>query len=99
MNEKKWRKEEIREMLEMNDKAVVRGLVRIYEKQTDDEKKTEMTTHENGVGFNGSDSRFLSKLACFYIKHGYLSEKQLSIVRKRILKYAGQLTKIANKEL
>lgn len=96
MSTKKWKKNEILEMLKTNDIAVVRGLVRIYERQTEDEKRVFHTKHDNKKGFNGADAPFLSKLAGFYIKNGYLTEKQIVIARKRMLKYAGQLAIVAN---
>ena len=64
MEEKKiWKKEEIKDLLQKNDKAVMRGLVVIYSLQTEDEKKTEETSEHNGVGFSGVDAKFLSSLA------------------------------------
>ncbi len=93
---KKWKKDEIKLLLETNDKAVIRGLIRIYERQTEDERKAYNTRYENGIGFNGSDAPILSKLAAFYLKNGYLSLKQLQLVRKKMLKYSGQLAAIAN---
>jgi len=93
---KKWKKEEIREMIEKSDYALIKGLLRIYENQTMDEKRTESTSHDNGIGFNGSDAQFLSKMAKFFLDRGYLTGKQIEVVRKKMLKYSGQLTKIAN---
>lgn len=93
---KQWKKDEIRKMLEVNDKAVLRGLVRIYERQTEDEKRNQETSYNNKVGFNGSDAPILTRIATYYLKHGYLSLKQIELVRKKMLKYSGQLANIAN---
>jgi hypothetical protein len=96
---KKWKKEEIRELLEKNDKAVMRGLVVIYSLQTDSERRIEETAEHNGVGFSGTDAKFLSSLAKQVLEKGRLSEKQMLYARKKMLKYAGQLTKVSNGQL
>jgi hypothetical protein len=44
--------ESIRTLLNKNDKAVERGLVAIYNRQTLDEKLDKYTKHRNGVGFS-----------------------------------------------
>ena len=93
---KKWKKDEIKDMIEKSDYALIKGLLRIYENQTMDEKRSESTSHDNGIGFNGSDAEFLSKMAKFFLDRGYLTGKQIDVVRKKMLKYSGQLTKIAN---
>lgn len=100
MDEKKvWKKEEIRELLETNDRAVVRGIVVIYSLQTTDEQQTAETIEHNGVGFSGIDAKFLTSLAKHILERGGLSPKQMVYARKKILKYAGQLTKVANGKL
>ena len=91
-----WKKEEIRAMLETNTTALCRGLVAIFDKQTEDEKVDGRTSHDNGIGFNGVDAEILTSYAMQYRERGFLTPKQLTITRKKMLKYAGQLTKIAN---
>ncbi len=92
----KYTKEGIKQMLLTNDKAVVRGILALYEKQTQDEKNSQATIYTNNVGFNGSDSKFLSSLAEWYKKTNMLTPKQIAFGRKKLLKYAGQLANIAN---
>lgn len=94
-----WKKDEIKTMLETNDKAVLRGVVVIYSLQTKDEKKVGETREHNGVGFSGVDAEFMSSLAKFILSRGYLTENQMTYARKKIMKYAGQLTKVANGKL
>ena len=89
-------KQTIRNMLATNDKAVCRGVLAIYAYQTAAEQSTEETNQDNGVGFNGADAPILSSFAKQLQKGWTLSEKQLVIARKKMLKYAGQLTNIAN---
>lgn len=94
-----WKLDEIRYLLETNDKAVINGLIAIYNKQTADEKVVNETKHSNGVGFTGADAKVLSNMAKYAIAKGGLTEKQFIYVKKEIGKYAGQLTKIANKQI
>ena len=97
MTEQKiWTIEEIRELLKESDNAVARAIVAIYNRQTEDEQITKETSVSNGVGFSGVDANFLSSLAQFYQAKGFLSVGQLKYGRKAIMKYAGQLTEIAN---
>jgi hypothetical protein len=96
---KVWTKDEIKEKLKTDDRWLIRALLAIYNKQTEDEQANDMTAHYNNVGFNGLDAEWLSKMARFYKDRGFLSPKQLMHVRKKMLKYSGQLAKIANKKI
>ena len=96
MTTKHWTVEEIRTLLEESDKAVARGILAIYGRQTLSEQSAEETTESNGVGFNGVDAPFLSSLAKFYEEKGFLSPQQVEYGRKKIRKYANQLVNIAN---
>ena len=93
---KVWTKEEIKDLLERSNKMVHRSIVKIFEKQTADEKRSEATNHSNGVGFNSVDAHLLSSFAKQILKGYTLSEKQMYHARKKIMKYSGQLAKIAN---
>lgn len=91
-----WTKEEIKTLIESNDKMVCVSLKQLYNKQTEDERIDKQTSNRNGVGFNGVDAPILSSFAEFYISHGYLSQKQIAIARKKLTKYSKQLTELAN---
>ena len=93
---KSWSKEEIKNLLLVNDRAVMRAIVVIYNLQTAVEQSCNETHDANGVGFNGVDAPFLSSLAQQVLYKGYLTSKQIACGRKKILKYANQLVKIAN---
>lgn len=93
---RKWEVEEIKSLIENNDKMVVRSLIKLYEYQTENEKKVGESNIDNGVGFNKYDSDFLSSIAKQYLDCNFITNKQIHCVRKRILKYSKQLTKIAN---
>jgi len=94
-SKRKWSKAEIRYNLETNNEWLIRGLMAIYKRQTDDEQNAGITKHDNGVGFSGCDSSFLTNAAQFYQKRGFLTEKQLVSVRKAMVKYSGQLERIS----
>jgi len=93
---KTWTTDEIKNLLQTNDKMVMKSVVKIYERQTVDEKITSTTNENNGKGFNGTDAFIMTKFAEFYLNKGYLTEKQMAIARKKIMKYAKQLTIVAN---
>lgn len=91
-----WEKAAIRQRLQKSNHWVERAIVAIYNHQTADEKGTETTKWHNGVGFNGPDAGYMSYLARWILSGRHLSGKHLQQGRKRVLKYAGQLTEIAN---
>lgn len=96
---KVWTAEEIRENIINNDKWAIRGLIAIYNYQTEYEQRIEETTEWNGVGFNGADGKFMTSVAKFFLARNYLTEKQIYLVRKRLVKYCGQLARIANNKI
>jgi hypothetical protein len=93
---KQWTKQEIVDLLTVNDKAVARACVRLFERQTNDERNHEATIHGNGIGFNKVDAKFLSSVAQFYTQNGSITRTQVLVARKKIVKYARQLVEIAN---
>jgi len=107
--EKTWNKNEIKRNLQKDDLWVIRGVLAIYNRQTSEEQQIQDTKEHNGVGFNGVDGHIMSSFA-EQIRQWEsnpspqkyrtpLSVKQLQIARKKIIKYSGQLTKIANGEI
>lgn len=94
-----WTKEEIAEKIRNDEEWLLRGLVAIFNKQTEDEKQVEDTRHHNDVGFTGADGRLMTSMAKFYLRNRYLSDNQKFLVRKRMTKYAKQLAKIANRKI
>lgn len=93
---KVWSEDEMKDLVQTNDKVLYGALKSLYGCQTADEQ-TEGTTKEyNGAGFNGVDAPILSSMAEFLKKNGFLTEKQKIIVRKKLVKYNRQLTRLAN---
>ena len=96
-----WLPTEIRAKLETDNVWLERAVIVIWERQTRDEQESHATNHENGMGFTGCDADFLTSMA-EWINRGRrplgerLTEKQRVVTRKKMLKYAGQLAKVAN---
>jgi len=91
-----WTKDSMWNVLSKSDEQLVKALVKLYDFQTASEKHARDTKYFNGVGFNGTDGKFLSSCSTYYMRFGYLSKKQIYCIRKRLKKYAGQLANIAN---
>ena len=96
---KEWTKDKIKNLLMTNDVAVIKGLIRIFQLQTEDEKSAEFTKYANGVGFSGFDGDFMTSVAKWFLEHGFVSEGQYVHVKKKMMRYAGQLAKIANGDI
>ena len=90
-NGKVWTKDDIKALLETNDAAVIKAMLRIFEYQTYSEQESEHTQDFNGVGFSGVDGEILSSFTKQFQTRGFLSPKQMIIARKRMQKYASQL--------
>jgi hypothetical protein len=74
---------------------MARGILAIYDHQTQDEQNTETTRYHNGVGFGAIDAQILSSFAKQLKKGRSLSPKQTEIARKNMPKYCKQLARIA----
>lgn len=96
MAQKVWTQAEIKQLIKTNPEAQKRALLRIYDRQTEVEKRAANTIEHNGVGFNAADAEFMSDLALQLRQHGWLSPKQMAKVAKAMPKYARQITEIAN---
>lgn len=91
-----WSEQEIKDLVQVNDKVLYGALRKLYSQQTLDEQNTGETIEHNGIGFNGVDAKFLTSTAQFLEKTGFLTEKQKVVVRKKLIKYTKQLTRLAN---
>ncbi len=91
-----WTPEDIRALLIKSDRAVERGIVAIYNRQTEDEKEIEETTVHNGIGFSGAHANSGSYFARWILSGRNLSGKHLDKARNLIVKYRKQLANIAN---
>lgn len=89
----------VRKQLGENKAWATKALVRIFnENQMPDEKNSESTIHDNGIGFSGVDSKFLSSLAKQAIETGSLSDKQMVFVFRLMPRYSRQVYSFSDKE-
>lgn len=93
---KVWTEEEIKNLLMTNDKVLYGALRKLYDCQTEDEQIGHTTSHRNGAGFNGVDAGIMCSFKEFLDRCGFLTNKQKTICRKKIIKYTRQLTMLAN---
>ena len=78
--------------LATDDVWAVKALGRIYAAQTSDEIRQEATNHNNGIGFTGTDAQILTGIYKSYERYGRrMTPKMMSLVHKKMPKYAGQL--------
>lgn len=91
-----WTTDEIKFLLQNNDRFVVNSLLKLYSYQTTAEQYNENTVERNNVGFNIYDADLLSNIAKQCIDKYFITVSQIELIRKKIIKYRKQLTKIAN---
>lgn len=92
----RWDTEQIRELLRTNPRAVVRGVEVIHQRQTLTEQVTASTRDRNGVGWNAFDAEYMTRAADMIARRRRLPPSMLPRVRHRLMKYAGQLARVAN---
>jgi hypothetical protein len=85
----------IKKAITENDKRAIDAMLRVFQYQTESEKASGTTCIYNGVGFTGNDAEILTSFCQQYQKRGFLSAKQMVLLKKKIGKYAGQLTRLA----
>ena len=86
-----WDKERVLALLEANDKAVIRALECLYNRQTSEERTLGQNVEHNGRGFTSYDADLLTSFVEFYRNAGFLTQKQLAVARKKLAKYWRQL--------
>lgn len=86
----------IKVLLLTNSFAVERAVVALTRFQTEDEVAALVTRHDNDRGFNAPDARSLTALALKLTSGGRSTGDELAAARARVLKYAGQLARLAN---
>lgn len=88
----------IQDMINLNDSWAQRALLAIYDRQTVAEQYMGHTVHTNHQGFSKFDASLLTSFAKQLRDKGWLSQKQMKIVRRRMQKYAGQLLIVASEQ-
>lgn len=90
-----WDKSKVQALIERNDRALARAVVRIYELQTLSERSSGATQDHNGIGFTAFDAPFLSAIASKLPQYNMqLTERQIAKVRPMMKKYWKQLLNI-----
>lgn len=92
----RWNKWNIRAKLKTDFKWCRRALVVLYQRQTEDEQHATRTKHDNDRGFNQPDARRGSELARKAMQPVLFEPSEVLEARKLLMKYAGQLARIAN---
>lgn len=104
MADKTWTPEMITQLLRDSTKMIERSILVLYSRQTEAEQSAEATMGTNHMGFTGADAKLLTSFAkqikaSTYPEGQRLSPRQLHCARKKLPKYAKQLsTYIKNKE-
>lgn len=92
---KKERREKVKQLLLTNDVAVLRGIIAIYKRQTNEEQNSDATLEHNNQGFCAFDASTMSLYAKQILEYGGLSRQQMTIARSRIIRYSKQLADLA----
>jgi len=95
MSDANWTREAVLRLLAENPRAVERGLVAIYRRQTADEQVEGVARVRNGAGFNGRDAAFGGVLARDVLAGKPLRGKALDIAARMCRTYVGQLVEEA----
>lgn len=94
----KWNKWNIRAKLATDFKWCRRALIVLYQRQTADEQSATRTKHDNDRGFNQPDAPLGSRLARKAMTPQLFEPNEVIAARKLLMKYAGQLARIANEK-
>lgn len=86
-----YTKEFIQNKLMTENSWVERSLIKLYEKQTLDEQRVKETKYQNKVGFNSSDSPYLSYCSQYVLSGRSLSGHHLEKCRGKLMKYWKQI--------
>lgn len=94
-------KQQVIELLRTNDRAIIRAVLAITARQTDDEQASEQTKYSNGRGWKSCHGQVGTSMAKFYQSRGYLTARQIAYWRRenakgqmRIECYANQLLQV-----
>ena len=89
-----YTKDQIQLNLTTNPKWIERSLIVLFKRQTHEEKQSGETRVDNGVGFNSSDSRYLSYCAKWVMDGKHLNQKHLEKCGGKLKKYWKQIISI-----
>jgi len=87
---------EIVNLVTSRDDAVERGILALYRLQTQPERTIQQAITVNGEGFSASDAKQGTLYARWILNGNHLAGDSVAHARKIVLRYVGQLTRIAN---
>lgn len=96
--QKQW-KSYLKELIKHNDRAVIRGVIQIYNRQTFDEQVEQESNVVNGIGFNKNDAPFMSTVAIAFISGKEVDKKTFEVARNKLVHYWKQLIQISKEGL
>jgi hypothetical protein len=85
----------IEDLLSRSDVAVEQAIVRIYDRQTRNEKAAYATVEDNGIGFQACDARRGTYWARLILSGRHLFTDRMPKARAMVIKYRTQLTVLA----
>ena len=86
-----YTKELVQDKLSSDVNWISRGLVVLFNRQTEDEQDTSTTRSQNGRGFNKTDSGYLTYCSKWVLSGRQLSGTHLDKVSKKLPKYWRQI--------
>lgn len=90
-------KEYLRKRLS-EDKQALRAMELIYNYQTPTEQSHKRTELRNNIGFSGVDAELMTSFVNQYKTRGFLSKKQMEIVRRVMKKYWRQVKEASDEK-
>ncbi len=96
MTSQVYTEESIKELINKSNLAVERGILAIFNRQTEDEKQIEDTRYYNRIGFSGAHVKIGTYMAKWILSGKHLNGPWIEKGRKMIQHYAKQLAEIAN---
>lgn len=97
-NQRQW-ESYLKNLIKINDRALLRSIILIYNNQTNEEKEKGESIEENKVGFSNIDAYEMGRIA-FKIKSGQpLSKGELAKSRNKMQKYWKQLMIISKRKI
>ena len=97
-NQQQW-KEYLQDLVQRNDKALIRAIEEIYDRQTEHEKYYGVTVEENGRGFGKVDAEFFTSIVTQLRSGKGLTEKQLAVARNKMTKCWRQMTNVHKEKM
>ena len=97
-NQKQW-ESYLKNLIKINDSALIKAIVLIYDLQTAEEKNTGKSVEDNKIGFSKIDAYELGNIAKKIKRGQSLTEAEVAKSRNKMQKYWKQLMVISKKQM